>query len=65
MPTEAVQGRTFEPIFLIEASSEMAVAAASDLAREYIRARPEDLSFLRILWQLHRARVTTIEKGVE
>lgn len=52
LPAEDVNGRVLDPIFLIEASSEPAVANAGRLAVEHIGTELESLSILQLAWQL-------------
>ena len=52
LPTEDPQGRNLDPILLIDASSEPAAATAGRQAAQRIGAGSDDLSFLRLMWQL-------------
>ena len=52
LPTEDPQGRNLDPILLIDASCEPAAATAGRQAAQRIGAGSDDLSLLRLMWQL-------------
>jgi hypothetical protein len=59
LPTENVKNRLLDPIFLIDATSEQAVATAGEVVRAKVQADNKNLSLYRLMWQLAKQDFST------
>lgn len=53
LPAEDSRERRLDPLFLIEAATEAAVANAGHHAARHVGAASDDLSVFQLMWQLH------------